>query len=160
MANELSFDMRDYDRVKYMIRVAEKKMEELEQDGKDESTFYNELDNKLERLYEIFNPMDEEYKVFLEKQYAERELEERIRAHEDRVKRLFERFDGDYKAWLKWALSLYEITEDHTLISNAANWSEEKSWKHSSRIEALEKLEQLVYYKYYDHFIREDRQHD
>jgi len=79
---------------------------------------------------------------------------------DERYKRLKERVQDKYNNfadWLVWAESLYIIHEDFTVESIALKWSEQKTWITSSRIEALEKIEQLINYKEYDHFTRKRR---
>jgi len=57
---------------------------------------------------------------------------------------------GSYDKWYKWAMSLYTITEDFTVLSAARNWHIDVSWQFDNYMSCLEKIEQLIQYKEYD----------
>ena len=61
----------------------------------------------------------------------------------------------DYTKWEEWARSLYDISETFLVKSKAKEWKEDMSWQFDDEISCLEKIEQLIGYKYYDHFVRE-----
>ena len=90
-------------------------------------------------------------------QVIERENEKR-RAEERRFNalksRIEDKYEMDFEEWYERAKAMYVITEKFTVISKACNWKEEKKWKCESKIDAIEKVEQLIDYKYYDHFVR------
>lgn len=123
---------------------------------------------KLERELDNMDPDDPRYEALnaeanqlaaeidaVEVAYA-KELEARaLKEREENLRRRIGEKFGNYTDWLKWAESLYDITPDFTVVSKARDWEEEKSWCFSDRISCLEKIEQLIYWKEYDHFRRQ-----
>lgn len=110
---------------------------------------YIELDAEINRLMDEFNDMHDVHKIIA----ARVQEEAKINGHQKRIADKY----GDYNDWFEWATAQYTITPDYKVISNAANWEEEKSWKFNSKSECLEKIEQLVEWKHYDHHVRTDQ---
>lgn len=104
---------------------------------------FDNLVNVYRKQYN--DKLDEEKKEYIE------ELAERQAKFEARI---IEKM-GDMDAWLDWANSMYSIEEENNMLvvrSRAKDW--DKSWSFDHRIECLEKIEQLIGYKIYDHFLR------
>jgi hypothetical protein len=87
-------------------------------------------------------------------QRLEQEKIDDIKRREELFKeRIAEKY-GDYMDWYEWATSHYVIEEDNRVVSKAKKWEEEISWNCGSRIEALEKIKQLVSWREYNTFRR------
>ena len=86
-----------------------------------------------------------------EKASAKRKMETRLA----NLKKQIKEYHGlNFDEWLKWAKSLYTITDDFKVVSTAKNWKEEQSWECGCEVAALEKIAKLLQYKEYDHWVR------
>jgi hypothetical protein len=112
----------------------------------------NQIVEELARIDEIF---EAERAIRVAAELA-KQLEEtrKVRTAQHRVR--IEAKYGNYDEWYAKSKALYEITVDFKVISHAAQWEEEKYWLLASNVDCLEKVEQLIDYKYYDHFVRKD----
>ena len=62
----------------------------------------------------------------------------------------------DYPKWEEWARTLYDISDTFLVTSHAKEWKTlPVAWQFDDEISCLEKIEQLIGYKYYDHFVRQ-----
>lgn len=126
------------------------------------------IENELDMLY----TRDPDSPRIAELEAQADEISEEITAAEDALKRNQElreieqrelRFKeritskhGDFTDWWKWAESLYTITQDEetkqfTVNSNARDWKSEMSWgPFNTKIDAIEKIEDLINYKIND----------
>jgi hypothetical protein len=111
----------------------------------------------LESLYDQGKQDSPEYKIL------ETELEDRAKrsiitnqsnkesAENRRIKAVEDRMTAKYGAdWFTWAKSLYTIDDNYTVTSAARDWEEPKEWACGCKSEAMEKIEQLIFYKEYD----------
>jgi predicted nuclease with TOPRIM domain len=133
------------------------------------------IEDKLDYLY-TYDPTSPEIEELEAEADALVEEQERLeaqanqyraaRAKADKLKQFRSTIESKYKDkfdsypdWEKWAFSLYTIDENFKVTSTAKNWDPEKGqgeWFCSDQLEALEKIEQLVAYKYYDYFVRSE----
>jgi hypothetical protein len=97
------------------------------------------IDSQIENIEKLFS--EKQKQEFMQKHNKSRRAE-----HVERVTNKY----GNYDEWFTWAKSLYIIHLNFTVESTARNWQEERSWACIDEIDALEKVEQLVYYKEYD----------
>lgn len=103
----------------------------------------NESDfNRLSKMVEV-------YKAKAGK-LALSDIEARRARLEARVSKIY----GSFDEWYKWAQSMYIINNEFKVISKALNWTEEMSWESPDEQTALEKVEQLIRWKHYNHFLR------
>lgn len=56
----------------------------------------------------------------------------------------------DVETWLDWAEDNYEIMESHTVRSYARKRGKNKSWDHTTKVEADDKIAQLILWKISD----------
>ena len=105
-----------------------------------------ELEEEANRLAEEISQVEDAHKRRME--------EEDQRRREEDLKRRITSKCGDYLQWLSWAESLYPITQEnneYTFTSNARNWKDGHTYgPYRSKIEALERIEELINYKIYD----------
>ena len=118
--------------IAYGTRASDEQIAKLERRA-------DEIADQITQLEEMKKKLDAQRA--LDQRYTK--LQMRIRGHH-----------GSFADWLQWAESLYKIHDDFTVESLAVEWKEEKKWATDSKIEALEKIEQLLMYKEYDHFHR------
>lgn len=74
----------------------------------------------------------------------------RVADRYDKLKTRIAKHGETYEVWLQWANTLYTITPEFKVISNAVEWKEERSWDCGTEIDCLEKIEQLIGYKEFD----------
>ncbi len=120
------------------------------EDGEEYRTIDKLLNEKAERLVAAQQRAQAQTKLNEERQW-QADIENRISEHKRRVEAKY----GNYDSWFKWAMSQYTISDEYKVVSTACEWKEEMSWQCSCKPEALEKIEQLLKYKEYDHFVRE-----
>lgn len=128
----------------------ERDMDRLEAKGLDQDNEYLELDEQLDTVIDEINRLQ----VIEDKMQIERAEQRRL---EELKTRIESKYEMDFEEWYQRAKAMYTITDKFTVISNACNWKEEKKWKFNSKIDAIEKVEQLIDYKYYDHFMRKSK---
>lgn len=124
------------------IRRLENKLDALDIDDPQ----YHILEAQLNTLLDEYNHKED----IKEQEEIARQEQVRLAGHRERITSKY----GDYNTWFAWARSFYTITSDYVVISNAKDWEEEKSWEFTSYIDCLEKVEQLVYWRYYNDFLR------
>ncbi len=110
---------------------------------------WNALNDEANAIQDQMNAVIEAHDKSIEKR--------RLAEREESFKKRIAEKHGNFEDWYKWALSLYYITTDNRVVSNARDWEEERSWACSDRVSCLEKIEQLIDWKEYDHFERKDR---
>jgi len=126
----------------------ERELEILEDNEQDGSANYYLLDKELNEVLDQLNEAEEQQKKRDQEQLEQHRL--------DQFKlKIKSKYDMDFDEWYEKAKAMYVVTDNFTVISNASNWKEDKTWEFSSKIDALEKVEQLIDWKYYDHFVRE-----
>lgn len=131
----------------------ERMLDELYEQGKQNSNEFKTIDEELNRRATLHTIKEEAFRQ--DQENAAKELEkERLQVLKDKIAI---KWQASFEEWDVWARSLYIIDCEYTVISKARQWNEEVSWANGSEYEALEKVEQLLYYKYYDHFIRINR---
>ncbi len=70
-----------------------------------------------------------------------------------REKKMASALDMSYDEWLKIAKSLYTIS-GNTVTSIARGPENAREWIEESAYDARERVFKLIYWKYYDHFVR------
>lgn len=119
---------------------------ELDNSTDFDSPRYIALEAEANILADELNALGEVFAT----QHELRQEEERKSAFRQKIESKY----GNYDDWYTWAKTLYSISLDFKVVSLAKEWEEEKSWQFFSNIECLEKVEQLIEWKHYDHHIR------
>ena len=131
-----------------LLRLLDKKLDQMDESDPE----YEALSAKADELYASIEA-DHRRVELAEQQAKERALVEQRKIKAEEIEaRLTVRFG----TWDAWAKSLYIIEEIELtrfrLISKAKNWSDDnpKEWIFDSKLECLEKIEQLIEWKEYD----------
>jgi len=134
-------------------KYSELYLENLLDSLKPGSKEFIEVNEELDKRADLFTRRLEIEKI-AEKKIEEERYQAKLAAFKVDISNKWNfKFDG-YEGWLTWAKSLYIIHENFNVESKAVRWSEERVWICENEYEAIEKIEQLLSYKYYDHFKR------
>lgn len=116
-------------------------------------TLKNKLENDINLI--IGDPvLQERYDLNQVQDHYNRVCKEIKKTYENKLEKAKIHYndiiDGLPMEWHDWARSLYIVSENFTVKSNAKNWKEDRLWYCSNELEAIEKVNTLIQYKICD----------
>jgi len=133
------------------------------------------LRNRLDKIERLLEDMDNTHPEFEALNQEADDIQTQINEAEDaftrdQAKRIYERKLSEaksrvakshpdfssYEDWYQFTKSQYEVDDNYKITSKAREWSDDnpKEWVCGNELEVIEKIEQLMNWREYDHFQR------
>lgn len=141
------------DLTKFNEAKLERLLDELYEQGQQDSEQYAAINAELDNRANKYTQNEEAIKES-ERLAVLEEVKAKLKVLKETIA---QKWNMSVEDWDSWARSLYIIDDNYTVTSRARQWNDDLSWSFGSEYEAIEKVEQLLNYKYYDHFLRTGR---